>query len=270
MVANGDSGPLGSFNRLPMYLSKMEPSQPKEASSEVISSEVTEATTTGNHSFWQDQFRGLLAPQYPSMPHPTYKAKIDHLVDHVVENIEWSKLTVDGSSLIQTALAILISWSEDTQDTVFGVEVPGSGLLGTADIDCRALVPLRVLINREETIEKLMSDVERHMTEMRGTSVDRTTLQRIRLLGPEAERAASFRTTLVGRLLTATSGGMTMEDVGDDQAIVIGYRMEESALHLQVATDSTVVPNKESLMCVFDISFSSLMRSKLFTRQFVG
>ncbi|KAK9417247.1 putative Nonribosomal peptide synthetase [Seiridium unicorne] len=249
MVANGDCGPPGALASLATFSTEIESLKSVDSSvqSRPTSPDTLELTKEAG-SFWKEMFRGLSAPQFPSLPHGSYEAKADKYVDHVVvAHIKWPEMTEVVPTVIQAALAFLISWKDDTLDVVFGVQVNGSGL-PDVEVDAQsALVPFGVTLDKEMTIEHWLNVISKRVIEMRGVPTGPKILERIRLLGAEPRRAANFQTLLVAHPLPLRCLSMGYEDPVMNRAMVISYERKDSSLQLQAAVDSTICSEEEGL-----------------------
>ncbi|KAI0123358.1 hypothetical protein BJ170DRAFT_660160 [Xylariales sp. AK1849] len=188
-----------------------------------------------------DAFADIMAPQFPSLLGDNYDTKTHKLIEHVVENIQWPDVAVTESTVLRTALATLISWQEDTSDTIFGVEASYRHVSRPLLTEPRArVVPLRVVVDGETTIQQLLEAVQRRGIEMRDCSIDQISVQENRLLSEEAERACRFQILLLAQPLSLPCGG---DSTGE--AVVIGYHLDDSFLHLQMAFNSAIVSEQD-------------------------
>jgi hypothetical protein len=192
------------------------------------------------HDFWRPYFSGLKAPQFPTLPSNAYKPKPDKFVQHVVEDVQWSTEVVTMSTGIRTALAILVSWLEDSPDIIIGIEVPRRGRTeNTASV-----VPLRIVIDEGLTVGKLLERVQRQVTEMESLPFEQLSMEYIRLASEEANRACQVSTLLLTN--QPDNFGDMVDEFTVEKAIVIGYRLDGSSLRMNMAIDSGVITESDA------------------------
>jgi amino acid adenylation domain-containing protein len=216
--------------------------------------------------FWETQFKDLRTEIFPSLPSPTYQPRSDTSITYYFQNLEWPETDVTASTVVRTAWAILIAHYTDSDDIVFGVTVTGrqadiSGIDQMAGPTI-ATVPVRIVLDREETLDRLLLRVQAQAVEM--TAFEQIGLQNIRRISANAERACAFQTLLVIHSSDEASDEQTAlftnnntnnsidkgESIAasefDTHCITIDFHLQDRGSQLQIEFDSAVI-NKEQI-----------------------
>ncbi|KAJ5714400.1 nonribosomal peptide synthetase [Penicillium malachiteum] len=116
-------------------------------------------------AFWQGEFTGLSTTCFPQLPSPTYAPTPTDVLTHVVP-LSGAKSDFTLSTKIRLAWALTISHYSGTQDVVFGLTVTGRGAPVRAVEQMTgptfATIPLRVQLNRENTIAQTLKEIQDH------------------------------------------------------------------------------------------------------------
>ncbi|KAK7991221.1 Nonribosomal peptide synthetase 13 [Apiospora saccharicola] len=149
--------------------------------------------------FWELQFAGLEAAQFPSLPTSTYEPKTDLTLTHKIENVAWRADNATPSTTLRAAFALLCSHYSNSADVVFGTVVAGrkAPVAGIERIagPTIATVPVRVKLDSGVDVMKLLSAVQSQATDM--IPHEQAGLSVIRQINPEAQQACQFQTLLV-------------------------------------------------------------------------
>ena len=220
--------------------------------------------------FWETQFDGLEAEAFPALPSSTYHPRTDTLATRHIGGLQWPNTDVTTSTVVRAAWSVAIAEYTDSDDVVFGVTLTGRQA-AVAGVDRMvgptiATVPVRVVVDREKTVEQLQAQVQSQSTEM--TRYEQTGLQVIRRLGPESQRACDFQTLLVIQPAVEDSNNNKQRELFVKQspdanggrfefhtyAITIECKLEEQGLHVRVKYDSHVIDNQQidKLMAQFE------------------
>lgn len=149
--------------------------------------------------FWKKEFEALDASQFPALPSSTYQPQTDSVVLHCVPEITWRQDNFTPTTVLYAAFAILCSYHSGSSDVVFGIvvsgrKVPVAGIERLAGPTI-ATVPLRVKIDEDGDIRRLLNTIQNKTTEM--IPFEQTGLSVIRQLSDEAEQACQFQTFVI-------------------------------------------------------------------------
>lgn len=149
--------------------------------------------------FWESQFAGLEAAQFPSLPTSTYEPKTDSTLTHQIQDVAWRADNATPSTTLRAVFALLCSHYSNSADVVFGTVVAGrkAPVAGIERIvgPTIATVPVRVKLGSGTDVLKLLSSVQSQATDM--IPHEQAGLSAIRQISPEAQQACQFQTLLV-------------------------------------------------------------------------
>ncbi|KAL6790347.1 hypothetical protein GGI42DRAFT_365191 [Trichoderma sp. SZMC 28013] len=154
-------------------------------------------------AFWKSQFAASEAITFPS-PGYVSDEKLD--LSHEVTDLEWPRSGITPSSVIHSALALLLASYTNSSDvkygaTVSGRQAPVSGIHRIAGPTI-ATVPIRTKFRWDSTVETLLQQVQQHAIEL--SAYEQFGLQRIQRAQEDNEEASEFQTLLV--IQPATQG----------------------------------------------------------------
>ena len=212
-------------------------------------------------AFWQEQFGGLESQQFPALPSPSYQPQADSGFTWGIDGGQWRGGEFTASTIIRAAWAILLATYTDSSEATFGATVTGRQAavmnVGRMAGPTIATVPIRVSVDRENSVEQLLQQIQRQAVEM--TAFEQMGLHRIRRVSPEAERGSQFQTLLVvqpaeedseveNELFRSTR--TNVDDAGalsafNTYAIMLECQLKEQGLQLNISFDSAVVPKKQ-------------------------
>jgi amino acid adenylation domain-containing protein len=149
--------------------------------------------------FWNTQFAALDAPQFPPLPSSVYQPRTDTVIVHCIKDISWRRDNYTPTTVLYAAFALLCSYHSNSSDVVFGTvvsgrKVPVAGIERLAGPTI-ATVPLRVKIDEDDNVWRLLNSVQKQTTEM--IPYEQTGLSIIRQMSDEAEQACQFQTFVV-------------------------------------------------------------------------
>ncbi|KAK8115446.1 hypothetical protein PG984_011948 [Apiospora sp. TS-2023a] len=154
---------------------------------------------TAESTFWDSQFAGLEAAQFPSLPTSTYEPKTDSTMTHQIQGVVWRADNATPSTTLRAVFALLCSHYSNSTDVVFGTVVAGrkAPVAGIERIagPTIATVPVRVRLDSAAHVLQLLSGVQSQATGM--IPHEQAGLSAIRQISPEAQQACQFRTLLV-------------------------------------------------------------------------
>ncbi|KAL4954841.1 hypothetical protein BDW69DRAFT_183157 [Aspergillus filifer] len=146
--------------------------------------------------FWRDQLTASEAPVFPTSKY-TPGEKLD--VNHAISGIEWPRTGTTPSSVVRSALAILLASLTNSDDIKYGATVSGrqAPIPGIERIvgPTIATVPVRVKLDWDQAVGDLLVQVQNQMVAM--TEYEQFGLQRIQRIDENMEAAAKFELLLV-------------------------------------------------------------------------
>ncbi|KAH8690320.1 putative nonribosomal peptide synthase [Talaromyces proteolyticus] len=149
--------------------------------------------------YWEDQFHGLEAMQFPPLPYSQYHPKTDSFCTYTLNDVSWRADNYTPSTIIRAALGILCCQYSNSSDTVFGTVITGrkasiQGLDRVAGPTI-ATVPIRVNIQKNLNAFEFLGVIQSQEIEM--IPHEQTGLSTIRRISSETENACAFQTLLV-------------------------------------------------------------------------
>ena len=209
--------------------------------------------------FWREQFDELEAQIFPARQSSSHQPRTDTMSTHFIQGLQWPKSDVTASTTVRAAWSMVAAGCTDSNDVVFGVTLSGrqAALAGVESMigPTLAAVPVRVVMDRERSVEELQLQLQAQLVEM--TPFEQTGLQQIRRLSPEAQRACEFQTLIIVQPSGADVdrwGGIFVEkngaenEAGNDvrlrfysYAITLECKLREEGLELRVGFDSLVI-----------------------------
>ncbi|KAI1076074.1 hypothetical protein F5B20DRAFT_584637 [Whalleya microplaca] len=219
--------------------------------------------------FWRQQLRGLEAETFPPLPSPSYQPNSDKVAIYHIDGLRMGgKTDVTLSTAIRAAFSLVIAdYSNENDDVVFGVTVTGrqTAVPGIEDMvgPTIATVPIRISVDREEELQQFLSRVQMQSIEM--TPFEQMGLQRIRRLGPDAERACNFQTLLIvqpadeaaewsSEIIARdiheadenSAGGEGLQQQDETYALTVECHLEkDDSVRLRIGYDSAVLKEKQ-------------------------
>ena len=154
---------------------------------------------TETDEYWQNEFDGLLAVQFPPLPSPQYQPRAQEVMRHEITNLQWLQDNTTPSTAIRAAWSVLVSHYTQSSDVIFGSTVTGRQApvpkVELVEGPTIATVPIRVKIQEKATVANLLEQIQKQSVDM--IPFEQAGLQRIRRISPEAERACGFQALLV-------------------------------------------------------------------------
>ncbi|KAI5362658.1 putative AMP-dependent synthetase/ligase, Condensation domain, phosphopantetheine binding ACP [Septoria linicola] len=167
-----------------------------------VRSVTSKDTTQAAHRAWRDDLAEHEADQFPRLPAPEYKPRVDSTVTQVIEGIIGPAVEVTAAVAVRAAFGIAVCLRESAQDIIFGTTVHGRHgvpLPGIEDMTgpTIATVPTRMKLSRhpDESLGQLLVRLQTEWTRL--TPYEHIGLQHIRELSADAARAVMFQTLLV-------------------------------------------------------------------------
>lgn len=193
--------------------------------------------------FWRDQFRNLNAQTFPALPSQTYKPKCDQRLRREVTDVcPDSDFTL--ATRIKLAWAILLSTITNSTDACFGTTVSGRqvDVPGIADMTgpTIATVPLRVAIDRSNTVRDLLQNVQLQAADM--MPFEQTGLQNIRRFSDDCDLGCQFQSLVVIQPRGRHDAEAALFDVeASPKADDVPFKLYAICLDLVLSTDSVSI-----------------------------
>ncbi|KAM3470809.1 hypothetical protein MY8738_009606 [Beauveria namnaoensis] len=207
-------------------------------------------------TFWAKYLEGLTQLDFPPSPPESHHQV--HATGHQSLRIMGSfrqtaaSFGVTQSTLLYTAVALLLSVRADSEDVTFGLILAGreSPLQGVFDMigPAFATFPFRTRVERRMTIKSIMQRIENHMMDI--IPHQHYGLQRIRQCGEGAARACDFQCLVIIQPEDENLGGQGLWDEVHGQT---SGRADSIPMTLELILDD----GKILVNCDFDPAFIS-------------
>ncbi|PTB66087.1 acetyl-CoA synthetase-like protein [Trichoderma citrinoviride] len=188
----------------------------------VLSSNCQEAS-----DFWRSQFSNLDATIFPA-PGYVPEEKLD--ISHRVTRLQWPRTGITPSSIIHSALVLLLASYTNSNDVKYGVTVsgrqapvPGIERIAGPTI---ATIPVRTKFQWDYTAENLLQQIQQHAVEL--SVYEQFGLQRIHRAQGENEDASQFQVLLVIQPATRETGEEKDGLFSQPKSIIVRPNMEVS------------------------------------------
>ena len=157
------------------------------------------SNSSGAHKYWEAQLAGSVAPQFPTLPSPTYKPRADEIIQYSFRDISFANSDITPPTLIRASWALLTAQYCGSSDVIFGStmtgrQVPVSGIERMMGPTITT-VPIRVNLSWDTSVSDYLSQVQKQMVDM--IPFEQTGLQNIRKISPEIDQASQFQSLLV-------------------------------------------------------------------------
>ncbi|KAF7591575.1 hypothetical protein BBP40_001323 [Aspergillus hancockii] len=218
--------------------------------------------------YWKQQFVGLEAVQFPALPSSTYQPQTNSIVTYFISNLSWRADSFTPTTVIRATLGLLCAQYTSSFDVVFGTVVDGrkAPVQGIERIagPTIATVPIRINMNSDETIQELLSTLQRQGIDM--IPYEQTGLSRIRQVSEEGQLACSFQT-----LLVIQQPEQAMKDTGlfvlDDRPET-GESRYRSFNSYSLSIICTPCDNGLKVQLAFDSTVTDYSTAQMMTRHF--
>ncbi|KFY99119.1 hypothetical protein V500_01452 [Pseudogymnoascus sp. VKM F-4518 (FW-2643)] len=210
-------------------------------------------------AYWQAQLAGSEATSFPALPTPTYQPVADSTLRHHIAELEWPRNDITASTAVRVAWSILAARYTGSSEVVFGATVtgrqaavPGIERMAGPTI---ATVPVRVVLDWEQTVEQLQQQVQAQAVQM--TAFEQLGLPAIRSINQDIMQGSQFQTLIVVQPAVRRDERRGDEGVfqpmaseADDTnglyafttyAVMIVCQLEARGIQLEINFDSKVV-----------------------------
>ncbi|KAL2864077.1 uncharacterized protein BJX67DRAFT_384078 [Aspergillus lucknowensis] len=177
------------------------PSQPHIAPFNRFIAHLQDMDPGATNAFWKSYLSSSNPPKFPQLPSQTYKPRVNNIHRHEFGLTATSRSSgITTSTLIRTAWSLLMSQYTDAGDDItIGVTVAGRNVdvPGVSEIAAPMIttVPVRVQIDRDETVTELLTRVQTQTVDM--MPFEHAGLQNIAKINRECRLACGFQNLLV-------------------------------------------------------------------------
>lgn len=136
-------------------------------------------------AFWKTHFANIQGSHFPSMKAATYRPWPDREVRQSLQGLKWA-----NRGGFEVATILRASWS------ILATRVLGSNeaLFGVTSKDGKIVVPVRILLNSDDSVAEFLQEVQRQAYEI--APFERTGLRRIRLISDDASLGCDIQMLL--------------------------------------------------------------------------
>ncbi|KFY22082.1 hypothetical protein V493_06851 [Pseudogymnoascus sp. VKM F-4281 (FW-2241)] len=210
--------------------------------------------------FWQRMFAGTQGSHFPP-PKASHHPRFESQISLSIAGLNWGHSDFTPATLIRAAWSVVIANGSGTDEALFGATVtgrqapvPGIELMAGPTI---ATVPIRIVLDRDETINQLLSSVQRQAVDM--IPFEQTGLQNIAQFNDETALGSNFQTLLVIQPADQGESDPSIpfldEPAGDHNkaqgrdfstyAIVIECQLELDGVNLCIDFDSSLIGQQQ-------------------------
>ncbi|OOQ91422.1 Nonribosomal peptide synthetase 13 [Penicillium brasilianum] len=215
----------------------------------------------GVEEFWASEFAGLNAPIFPTLPSCTYQASAQVSLRHVVKDLVSSGMGEHTTATyIHLAWSLLIAHYTDSDETVYGVTVNGRNAFvpGIENIlgPTIATVPLRILINRENTVKVALDHIQGTLARM--IPYEQAGLQRISRCSEDAAKGCKFQTLLI--IEAPADGDIPHTNGKAGNFPILGGTTQTGMDYTAFSPHAMMVvfrPNADKTVIAFDITYDA-------------
>lgn len=233
---------------------------------------VRSADTNATNQFWQKYLSGGQFSTYPELPAKVQEPLPNAFLQREIGIDYKSSFTL--STVIRGAVGIVLSQHSGSEDVVFGALVSGRNapVPGIESIvgPTIAAVPIRIQINKNETVQTYLNTIQEQSTEM--IAYEQTGLPLISRISKSTRRGCNFQTFLevqpeddelnyrneIGTWRTASA-----QDGFTNYALTLDCLLRSDKILVKASVDTAVLDQDvvESILEQFDIVFQSLLRA---------
>lgn len=203
--------------------------------------------------FWEKEFQGSEAPQFPSLPSPSHTPCLDGGISHHVCGLVWPKSGFTLLAMITAAWAILAARYANSDEATFAVFVaqrplahrPGLWGTGAGEPSTNtAAMPIRVILEPDWTVDKLLDHISRKQTDME--HFGRIVPQGLFNISEELKRACQYQTFLVvgseaPEDSDASGFWLSTDGAKGECALVVRCQTQQEGLRFLIDFDSAVL-----------------------------
>ncbi|OGM44001.1 nonribosomal peptide synthase [Aspergillus bombycis] len=207
-----------------------------------------------SEEFWRSQIEGNLPAQFPTSSHSAKSLRPNQTRSLHIHLPQRDNLTFTTPTVLKSAWSLLLSRYTTSDDIVFGHVLSGrsTSLHGAADImgPMIATVPIRVRLDRAQTIEELMGGIQQQALDM--TPFEQFGLQNIRRIQPNGSAIADFgHLFVIQPILEDSENDLDLELVSsvqfdfDTYPLIVECHLGDSELDVRVRYDDMLIPEQQ-------------------------
>ncbi|KAK5988782.1 Nonribosomal peptide synthetase dtxS1 [Cladobotryum mycophilum] len=196
----------------------------------IVGADETETT-----AFWQTHFENIQGSHFPAVKAVSYRPQPQNKTSLILQGLDWSNTNYMPFTIVRAAWSLVASRMTDSSEALFGATVIREKM-GHAALSDYGVVPVRVLIDKSSSINKLLQQVEDQAMEM--TSFQQIGLQSIRSIGEEASIGCDFQTLLV---IQSSSEAVDLSSKFGSHAMVVRCQVETDGLRIRIDYDDNMI-----------------------------
>jgi amino acid adenylation domain-containing protein/non-ribosomal peptide synthase protein (TIGR01720 family) len=154
---------------------------------------------TASDAFWKSELAGATSSNFLQRSSAMDEIQVDSRLGYSIQVSPQKGSGITMSTIVRAAWAIVIARYSESDDVVFGATLTGRNapVAGIETMIGPAIttVPVRVLMNREQTVWSFLVDIQERATRM--IPFEHTGLQNIQRLSSDAHNACNFQNLLV-------------------------------------------------------------------------
>lgn len=221
--------------------------------------------TTQAKVFWQAQFEGCEAAQFPALPTPGYTPRANAKATHYLKGIKLNGHNHTSTTMIRAAWTLVQATYTGICEAVFGAVVSGRQS-PVADIEriegpTIATVPVRISFSYEMSVNTLLDQIQTQICDM--IPFEQTGLQTIRRISNDAKHCCDFQTLLSVQPKTEATvlenasifsdyfidggaDGNDQHDAFNTYALLVECTAEDDGVRVDISYDTAVVDCAEA------------------------
>ncbi|PGH20058.1 hypothetical protein AJ80_03708 [Polytolypa hystricis UAMH7299] len=203
-------------------------------------------------TFWRSQFEGSPPANFPTVPAGIYEPRPNREESHPITLTRQNGSTYTTPTVLKAAWSLLLSRYTGSDDVLFGHILSGRTVplkdVGDMVGPAIATVPIRVQINRTQTIGEFMSNITQQASDM--MPFEQAGLQHIRQLAPQG--ASDFNHLFyVQPTLESDSEALGLEIMPSDQfgfdtyGLLVECQLEGNDIDVHIRFDDTIISQQQ-------------------------
>jgi amino acid adenylation domain-containing protein/thioester reductase-like protein len=172
--------------------------------------------------YWSDQLAGAQRAAFP--PATNGSSGLTRMINRRCNLPQMADASITKASILRAAWAVVLARYSESDDICFGTTVSGrqAPVHDLSDMagPCVATVPVRILINRDQSVADFVSSVQTQASKM--IAYEQFGIPNISKLTPEAQAACDFTSLLV---IQPVQKMAEIDDHGN--AILVPFEMDE-------------------------------------------
>lgn len=210
---------------------------------------VVNVDSQDSDAFWRSQLDGEPPANFPKLPSTMHQPRPNRTQSHPIHLSRQNGSAFAYPTILKAAWSLLLSRHMDSDDVLFGHVLSGRSVplkdVGNIIGPTIATVPMRVCIDRGQSVEQYMMQIQQQATEM--MPFEQAGLQHIRRLVPQASSDFNHLFYIQPSLPTV-SDELGLEIVPsnhfefDTYALLVECQLSDTGLDVVVRYDDIVIP----------------------------